>query len=247
MKPIGFALNEEFIMRVVPKTLVDKVEFYETHLALFTENAAAIGLSAEETSELAAKAAAAREALRAQAEAQIAARAATITAHLAVEELGKLGASMILKIRATAESTHDLGVYSLAGIPLAAEGSPIPAPGRPSRLTTTLGGDGSLLLKWKCDNPRGSVGTMYQISRQIGGSGEASTRSGEASDGEFVPLAVVGKKQFRDETIPAGATAITYRIQAIRSTKQGDAAEFNVNFGSNGRKMSGSFQLRKAA
>lgn len=222
-------------MRIVPKTLTEKVQFYQDHLSCFTDNASAIGLNGDEVATLASKTQAAREALRAQAAAQNAARAATLAANLAVEELGSLGASMILKIRATAEATNNPGVYSLAEIPPTASGSPIAAPGTPSRHTITLAGNGSLLLKWKCANPRGSVGTMYLISRRIGG------------EAEFVPIAVVGQKQFRDETIPAGATAITYQVRAIRSTKQGAAAEFNVNFGSNGYVKSTKFMTRDAA
>lgn len=240
MKPIGFTVSEESIMRIVPKSLVDKVQFYETHLVPFTQNADAIGLSLEETSELAVKAAAAREALRARDAAESAARAATLAFNMAVDELGSLGASMILKIRATAEASGNRDVYALASIPPTAEGSPIPAPGKPYRLETRLDDDGSLLLTWKCDNPRGSSGTMYQIARRV-------NRPDHATTGEFIPLAVVGEKQFRDETIPAGATAITYQVRAIRSTKQGAEAEFNVNFGSNGQKRVASFQMRDAA
>jgi len=60
---------------------------------------------------------------------------------------------------------------------------------------------------------------MYTVSRRIG------------VDGPFVQLGLSGKKRFVDDTIPAGTSQIVYQIQAIRSTRVGPAAQFNVNFG----------------
>ena len=43
----------------------------------------------------------------------------------------------------------------------------------------------------------------------------------------------MGKKEFIDDSIPAGKTALMYKIQAVRSTAVGDWATFNVFFGTN--------------
>jgi hypothetical protein len=51
--------------------------------------------------------------------------------------------------------------------------------------------------------------------------------------GEFEYLGGSGAKEFIDATIPAGETALTYQIQAVRSTAVGLWATFNVNFGTN--------------
>ena len=53
-------------------------------------------------------------------------------------------------------------------------------------------GDGSLELKWKCANPAGSQGTMYQVSRRIGASG---------------PLVQIGGSGTRDTAMPPVSTS----------------------------------------
>ena len=104
------------------------------------------------------------------------------------------------------------------GLSVRAKGSPLPEPGTPWGLRTTLDGDGSLILKWKCDNPAGSRGTQYELWRQIAG-------------GEFVFLGTIGVKHYRDHSLPQGATGIVYKLRATRSTKRGQWALFPVNFG----------------
>ena len=44
-------------------------------------------------------------------------------------------------------------------------------------------------------------------------------------------LGQTGEKMFLDDTIPPGSAVISYKIQAVRSTKAGAAAEHIVNFG----------------
>lgn len=105
------------------------------------------------------------------------------------------------------------------GIAVRATRSPRPAPGTPFDFRVTLSAIGELTLTWKCKNPKGTSGTMYQVWRRIG------------PTGPFVYLGQTGEKMFRDETIPLGSAMINYRVQAVRSTKAGAAAEHIVNFG----------------
>jgi hypothetical protein len=105
------------------------------------------------------------------------------------------------------------------GLSVRATPSPVPPPGTPNRFKVSLLGDGSIELKWKCNNPRGSTGTLYQVWRRIG------------TSGEFDYLGGSGEKKFTDSTLPAGATNVTYKLQAVRSTASGDWADCNVNFG----------------
>jgi ribosomal protein S11 len=97
--------------------------------------------------------------------------------------------------------------------------SPKGNPGTASNFKVALNGDGSIDLTWKCNNPAGTTGTIYQIFRRIG------------AVGEFEYLGGVGDKKYHDTTIPAGTATVTYKIQAVRSTAVGDWAELNVNFG----------------
>ena len=59
---------------------------------------------------------------------------------------------------------------------------------------------------------------MYEVFRSI-------------DRGPLEYLAVVGKKKFTDETLPAGAASVIYRVTALRSTQRGPAAFHLVNFG----------------
>ena len=107
----------------------------------------------------------------------------------------------------------------MAEIPAPAIPGPKPAPGTPTGFTATIGADGALTLKWKCANPRGTSGTIYQVWRR------------SSPSAEFQYVGGSGSKTFVDPTIPAGSTAVTYQIQAVRSTAVGEPAQFIVNFG----------------
>jgi hypothetical protein len=128
------------------------------------------------------------------------------------------GANIIKQIRAKAATAGD-SVYALAQIPAPATPTPRPAPGTPSNFTVDLNGNGALHLAWKCGNPAGSSGTLYQVWRKT------------AADADFVYLGGSGTRDFIDDTLPAGSMQVTYQIQGVRSTAVGPWAQFNVNFG----------------
>ncbi len=132
--------------------------------------------------------------------------------------LGVYAADLLKQVYAKAATAGD-SVYSLASIPIPATPSPVGPPGQPSDFATELDGDGSLIITWKCVNPAG--GTMYQVFRQIGG------------EGDFDYIGGSGEKKYVDTTIPAGATQLTYKVQAQRTTGAGMWATFNVYFGTN--------------
>ena len=207
-------------MGVVPTKSIQKVQFYEDHNAPFTTNAVAIGVTTIEVTDLGTKTSAARAAYDAQQVARQAAKAATEAFENAVDAMGVAGAALLKKIRAKAEQTGNPTVYTLAQIPAPPTPSARPAPGKPTDLTVELDGNGALVLKFKCKNPAGTSGTMYQVYRSVGG-------------GEFQYLGGAGERKFVDATVPAGATKLTYQIQAVRSTAVGMWATFVVNFGTN--------------
>ena len=208
-------------MGVVPIRKIERVQFYEDHIAPFTTNATAIGLVTTEVTDLDTKTSAARAAYNEQQAARQAAKAATESFKNAANAVTVAGAALLKKIRAKAEQSGDPNVYVLAEIPAPAIPTPRAAPGTPSNLKVELDGNGALILSWKCPNPAGTSGTMYQIYRAVG----AGT--------EFTYLGGSGEKNFTDTTVPAGATRLTYQIQAVRSTAVGMWAEFVVNFGTN--------------
>jgi hypothetical protein len=208
-------------MGVVPTKPVQKIQYFSDHIAPFTENAVAIGVTTTEVTDLGTKAAAARAAYDAQQAARQAAKAATEAFENAVVVMGVAGAALLKKIRAKAEQTGNPNVYTMAQIPAPPTPSAKPAPGKPTDLKVELDGNGALVLKFKCPNPAGASGTMYQIWRAVG----AGT--------DFAYLGGTGQRKYVDTSVPAGATRLTYQIQAVRSTAVGMWATFVVNFGTN--------------
>jgi hypothetical protein len=91
----------------------------------------------------------------------------------------------------------------------------------PTAFKVTLNPDGSLELTFKCSNPAGAGGTIYQVSRKIGA-------------GAWQMIGGSGEKKFLDDTVPTGTASVSYRVQAVRSTQKGTANYFTVNFGVGG-------------
>ncbi|MEM1010616.1 MAG: hypothetical protein AAGI46_00175 [Planctomycetota bacterium] len=207
-------------MSVVPRKNVDKIQFFEDHISVWTAQATTIGTTEAEVTDLDTKTQAARTAYDAQQAAQNAAKAATADLNVALDAMSRAGSDIIYQIRSQAGADGD-GVYAAAQIPVPATPSPSAAPGTPYELKTEVNGNGELMLSWKCDNPAGTSGTIYQVYRSTNGSLD------------FEYLGGVGSRKFVDATIPAGATQITYKMQAVRSTAAGMWATFNVLFGSN--------------
>jgi hypothetical protein len=206
---------------VLPPTRLGRVEFCEQHTTPFSTNAVAIGTTTTAVTDLTTRTTAARAAYNAQQAAKNAARAATNEYKLAVAAMTSAVADILKQIKTKAAISGD-SVYSLAEIPVPATPSPKPAPGTPTGFVVTLNPDGSLNLKWKCPNPPGASGTMYQVSRKLGAAGD------------FAPLGATGTRSYVDVTVPAGTPVVTYQIRAARSTAVGTAAQFVVNLGVGG-------------
>lgn len=208
-------------MRVIPETIEEKISFCQAHLQWWADNASAIGTTPEQVAALAAKTAAARAAHRAQLEAQSVAQAATAALQHALDVMTRDASVIVMQIR-TQAAIEGESVYALAKIAASAKPSPIAEPGEPYGFRLELQQIGTLLINWKCHNPRGAGSTIYQVYRQIGGAGK------------FEYLGATGKKKYLDTTIPAGTSMVAYQIRAMRSTKVGPWAQFNVNFGMDG-------------
>jgi hypothetical protein len=209
-------------MRVVPRNHGPKIQFFRTHVAKWAQDPLAIGTSAELVAELQAMTDEAAAALAAQHAAQQAARAATLRLRTAIDRMASLGSSVMLQIRGHAG--RSASVYALASIPVPAKKSPIAPPGTPHSFKADLWQDGSLALRWKCRNPRGTAGTMYHVYRRIGPSGELRY------------LGVSGAKRFVDETIPPGSPSVEYQVRAVRGKTVGQWASFCTSFGTMGRR-----------
>lgn len=211
-------------MGVVPDSRLGKIEFYEAHIAPWTSNAAAIGVTPASVTSLAALTTTARKAYESAESARQAAKAATQAFYDAVRAMHSgpgAGQDMIDQIRVRAQSTNNPNVYVLAQIPPPATPGTTPPPGTPFEFTVGLLQNGALELKWKCNNPSGTQGTIYEVLRKIG-------------SGAFNFVGASGVRVFTDETLPSGSAPVTYQITAVRSTSRGNPAQFTVNFGIGG-------------
>lgn len=212
-------------MGVVPSDRLSKIEFYEAHLAPWGTNAVAIGLTAAKVTALSDATADARKAYDDHVAAQTAARAATQDFYDKVRLMHNApgaGADMIRTIKNFALTTNDPKVYVLAQIPPPATPGSTPPPGTPFDFNVGLLQNGALELKWKCNNPSGTVGTIYEVQRALPG-------------GAMQFVGASGVKSFVDDALPGGAaTPVTYQITAVRSTARGNPAQFSVNFGIGG-------------
>ncbi len=208
-------------MGVTPNTRLGKIEFYEAHLQIWATNAVAIGLTAPQVLALQTKVAAARAAFNAAEVARQASKAATFNFHLGADDMADSGSDIIRTIKNFAETSNNPNVYNLAQIPAPQPAGPTPPPGRSFELTVGLLQTGAVELKWKCENPAGTSGTVYEVQRRIG-------------NGPFNYVGVTGTRSFTDDTLPLGSSSIIYQITAIRSTQNGPVAQFVVNFGVQG-------------
>lgn len=213
-------------MGVVPDNRLGKIEFYEAHIAPWTTNAAAIGLTPASVTALGTLTTAARSAYNAHIAALEAARAATANFYDKVRAMHSgpaAGADMIQTIKTYAQTKNDPNVYVLAQIPAPAVPGTTPPPGTPFDFAVGLLQNGALELRWKCNNPSGTQGTIYEVMRRSGGGAGAFTFAG-----------ATGVKLFTDETLPSDSAPVTYQITAVRSTARGNPAQFIVNFGIGG-------------
>jgi len=216
-------IREIFRMgRILPEGAVERVSFFEHHAGVFAERALAIGTTPAAVALLAERTTAAREAFNAQQLAFERARGATQAFQDAVALMTVAGGDIIKQVKAKA-ATDGSAIYGLALLPVPATPAPLPPPGTPTGFTIALSQVGALTLRWRCANPRGSGGTIYQVSRQVGASGA------------FDVIGASGIRRFVDDTLPSGAASVTYEIVAMRSTRRGSPGRFTVNFGVGGQ------------
>jgi hypothetical protein len=209
-------------MNIVPRNIEDLLNFGDTHTSVFSSNAAALGLLPAQALAFKNAAGKARSDYAAALAADAIKKAAYNTSSDSIRAFRKVAADTVAMIKAFAENAANPSVvYSLAQLPMPATPQPAPPPGTPTDFTAGIDQTGAVMLKWKCPNPPGVSGTVYEVQRRIG-------------EGAFGFLTVVGTRQFTDSTLPAGSSGVVYQITAMRSTTRGLPAQFNVNFGIGG-------------
>lgn len=200
----------------------DFLDWCEAHTSVFTDNAAAIGLTPEQAAAFDAATTGAGDATLKQEKAQQSSKVATQQVNESFEALRDSASEMVRTIRTFAENSDDASsVYNTAQIPPPAKPSPAPPPAEPKELTVTLmPNSGDLQLAWKASNPEGTQGTSYIIRRRIQG------------ESDFSFIGVTGTKKYIDKTLVAGPDSVQYTVQGQRADSAGPESQiFTVTFG----------------
>lgn len=216
-------------MAIVPDKALEQIEFCESHIPVWTLSPTTIGLSAAQCTALAAQTGAARSAYnKAQAQRQTA-KAATQNFQNSLTTMKGTVSDMIKSIKSFAANAANPGaVYTAAEIPEPLPPSPRPKPGAPEGVTVGLNAGGSITLRWKAKNASPTSGAVFNVSRRIGADG-AYASIGPAQGGPR------GGFEFTDDTLPLGATQVSYIMQGFRGTQVGEAGEaVTVQFGVGG-------------
>ncbi|HYE62398.1 MAG TPA: hypothetical protein VD997_10405 [Phycisphaerales bacterium] len=204
-------------MRILPRTIPEQIQFFETRLPDWSLDPAGLGLSSETVAQLEELTAQARAAYQAAELVRAQAKAATLALHTAMAQLLKPGAAAITTIKAKAVTMNDPTINSRARIDAPKDPSPVPAPHAPTTPTASIDGTGSVRLAWRGTGPtgtnngpgaRGGAGTTFIIYRQDPGA--AGPRI----------VGMTSELHYTDETAPLVPGApVLYTLQAMRAGK----------------------------
>jgi hypothetical protein len=195
-------------MSTLPRRKPEAIAYLENRIAMWVTEAANLGLSVSQASDLNAAIAAASGGLDAAEQARALSRAATVTYNAAYDEMRTLAGAAIKSIRAYALTTDDpSAVYALAQIPPPADPQPAPAPAAPGDITFELQSTGALLLRWKAPQPAPGAEVFTSMSRKL--------------DGQmaFTTIFDTGAREFLDDTIPPGTASVQYVLRAKRGSQ----------------------------
>lgn len=199
----------------------DFLAWCEAHVSLFTDNAAAIGITPAQALLFKNAVNAAVESDAGATEAKLSNKAAVSKNAKKFTELRKVTGDTVKLIKTFAQTTGNDNVYDIAQVPAPQDPSALPPPAKPTDLRVALDlTTGAPSLSWKAANPRGSQGTSYIVRR----------RTSTSAPFEFV--GVTGSKKFVDNNFFAGPDSVQYTVQGQRSDSAGPVSDILVvNFG----------------
>jgi len=194
---------------VLPRTRLDKIEWFEGRLGQWLADPASIGLTPAQVDQLAAEVAAARAAHEEAERARNAAQSATLAFHTRAAAMEGDGRGLIAQIKAFAEATGDRGVYTRSDVPPPRDPSPSGPPESPTDLRGRITSDGAVELTWEGSLARR---TFYEVLRRLAG------------EEAWTVLDSVGAKRYLDSTVPPGTSRVQYRVRAKRGTRTSPSA-----------------------
>ncbi len=208
-------------MSVIPRTLVDRIQFFETHIPVWGKDPAAIGLTVAQLADLGTRTQQARadyenaQALRSQT------KAATSTQNDSVDSMYDLGADLVKTIRAFAETTDNDSVYNLAEIPAPAAPTPTPPPESPTEVQLVVNAFGYCIINWKGSRANGTQFSLRRQVTEVGGTPGPWTFAGTSTTNEYT-----------DTTVPTGLATVSYVVVAQRASGVSDPSNIaTLTFG----------------
>jgi hypothetical protein len=220
-------------MSVLPDTVLEQIEFCESHLPVWTAAPTTIGLTAGMVGNLSGVTIAARQAYNAAQTARQASKAATTTLNTNARTMRGQVSDLVRQIKAFAELQANPGVvYAAAQIPPPAPPGPTPLPGKPEAFLVTLESDGSVTLSWTATDAAASSGAFFTVSRKLPGQGGFVGIGG--APGSTVETRRIS---FNDATLPASAASAgaQYIVQGFRGSRGGEPSDaVIVQFGQDG-------------
>jgi hypothetical protein len=210
-------------MSIIPRKLSDLVNWVASHAPAWAVEPTSIGLSAEQVASLQSELTMVQGNIVTRDSAVNTARAAVQTTSNNASAMRKTASDLVRTIKAFAQTqAKPEEIYAMAQIPAPASPSPVPPPGMPTDFRASLNPEGSLTITWKCANPAGAGGTVYNVRRRFN------------SSSPWQQLGATGIRSFTDETL-SGTTSVMYQVQAQRSASFGLASlTFMVQFGTGG-------------
>ena len=208
-------------MSTIPRQPEQAVDWVQAHVPTWTASAELLKLDAATLGQLGALASAAATARQAKINAWNAYRNSVSTFDDAVKSMRTLAGGQVSTIRSTARNAENpQAIYTAAQIPAPADPSPAPAPGTPTMFKHQLAVNGELTVRFRCPNPPRVGAVTYRVDRRVG-----------VSTNPWQPFTILKKRELTDNTIPLGSSEVAYRITAQTTTRDGQVAQFSIQFG----------------
>lgn len=197
----------------------------EAHVEIFRTQYAGIGITADQGLDFATAVSVFATSLGEEEKARIAWEAAREASRGTYRIMRRQMTQIVSDVRYYAQDqANPSAVYELAQVPPRQDPTTAPPPGQPTNLQASIvTATGAIELKWKSNNPTGTSGTSYIITRKL------------PTESEFRFVGVTGERRFVDNTFIAGPDSVQYHVQGQRADSASPVSEiFTLRFGRTG-------------
>lgn len=217
----------------LPTDPAEVVAFVSSRAEVWALNQASIGSTPEEVAAVEAILEEAKAAMMAVEMARDAALAATQRYYDAAKRLRAASRIVVENAKNLAKAEGDTNVYVKARLNAPkVRARQAPLPGKPVRVELEVKTFGQVVLTWKCANPRGLHGVVYEVLRRTL---DISERDGKrvVKWGPLEHIGIAGgDKRFVDATVPVGVPQVSYMIVSMHNGRKGETSnETPIQFG----------------